>query len=109
MRYPSAALALLIIGIPAHSALASGIAPPQKCAMKTELIEKHLQVLENKYRIVQKADASETEARDHVKRRVYTLLVDVRRSLERPLCDGMHRTRLEDVATLLEKMMQTDI
>lgn len=109
MRYLSAIVGLLALISSPQSLFAAEATFPHKCTLKTELIEKHLQVLENKYQVVQQADVSEEEARDFIKQRVRTLLVDVQRSLDHPVCGSAQRARLENMQSTLEKMMKAEI
>lgn len=109
MRHTTAAIVVLAFALCGGPANAAMLPTGHKCTMKINLIEKHLETLRNKYDAVIKTAPSETEARDYVKHRIQTLLVDVRRSLDQPTCGSQHRARLQEVEASLETMMNSRI
>lgn len=109
MRPTTASIVVLVFALCGGPAVAAMLPTGDKCTMKINLIEKHLETLRSKYNAVVETAPSETEARDFVKHRIKTLLVDVRRSLDQPTCGSQHRARLRDVEASLEKMMNSRI
>lgn len=109
MRHTTAFISLLSFALLGGPSVAASEGNHDKCALKVELIEKHLHALQPKYIAAIQAAPTETQARAHVKRRVNTLLVDVRRSLEHTACASQQRTQLLGVKASLEEMMRTDI